>query len=208
MQEDKAVEVYNPQDHLPAAQASPYEMLLRQSKKMGTVATKAFQGLKTVLNSDLPMPIASQPKAKTRSLQQINHIKRLVKRSNQVIATARTVFPMTPFPHSIVVDRTKITIIKRDFFFTSRVISIQIEDILNVETGLGPFFGSLTIASRVMSTIDHFQINYFWRHDAIILKHIIQGYVIAKHNGIDTSQLGRKELIDTLLGLGHDSDKR
>lgn len=206
MQDEKAVELYNPQDNLPGTQPSPYDLLLRQSKKMGGVATKAFAGLKTALNTEVALP--GESTLKKRSLQQINHIRRLVKRSNQVIARASTVFPMTLFPDSIVVDRTKITIIKRDFFFTSRVISIQIEDILNVEAGVGPFFGSITIASRVMSTIDHFQINYFWRDDAITLKHIIQGYVIAKHNNIDTSGLSRKELVDTLIGLGHDSDKR
>jgi len=65
----------------------------------------------------------------------------------------------------------------------------------------------LTVASRVMSTIDHFQINHFWRNDAIRLKHIIQGYVIAQHNKIDTAHLSRKELIDTIVELGQDSNK-
>jgi hypothetical protein len=34
---------------------------------------------------------------------------------------------------------------------------------------------------------------------------MIQGYVIAQHNKIDTAHLSRKELIDTLIELGHDS---
>ncbi len=120
---------------------------------------------------------------------------------------ANTVFPLTLFPDTVVVDRTKVTITKRDFFWSSDVMSIRIEDVLNVSAGVGPFFGSLTIASRVMSTTDHFQINHFWRHDAIRLKHIIQGYVIAQHNNIDTAHLTKQELIDTLMELGSDSNK-
>lgn len=119
--------------------------------------------------------------------------------------SANTVFPITLFPDSVTVDRTKVTITKRDFFWTSDVMSIRIEDVLNVSASVGPIFGSLTIASRVMSTIDHFKINHFWRNDAIRLKHIIQGYVIAQHNNIDTAHLTRAELVETLRELGHDS---
>jgi len=57
-----------------------------------------------------------------------------------------------------------------------------------------------------MSTIDHFQINHFWRNDAIRLKHIIKGYVIAQHNNIDTAHLSKDELTETLLELGIDSN--
>lgn len=133
-------------------------------------------------------------------------LKKTVYRSHEVLMTANTVFPITLFPDSVTVDRTKVTITRRDFFWSSNVLSIRIEDVLNVQVSVGPFFGSLTIASRVMSTVDHFQMNHLWRNDAIRLKHIIQGYVIAQHNNIDTSHLNRKDLVDTLIELGHDSN--
>jgi hypothetical protein len=199
----------------PMSQPSPYDLLIRQSKKMGAVATRAFGGVRGLLYKELQEPAAATSNLidnlsivkHDKSLQEAKNLRKIVKKSSQVLAAVRTVFPMTIFPHSIVVDRSKITIIKRDFFWTSRVISIQIEDILNVESGIGPFFGSLTIASRVMSSVDHFQINYFWRGDAIFLKHLIQGYVIAKHNKIDTSELTPEEMIETLTDLGEDSDR-
>ncbi len=132
-------------------------------------------------------------------------LKSIVSKSHEILMSANTVFPITLFPDSVTVDRTKVTITKRDFFWTSDVMSIRIEDVLNVSASVGPIFGSLTIASRVMSTIDHFKINHFWRNDAIRLKHIIQGYVIAQHNNIDTAHLTRSELVETLRELGHDS---
>jgi hypothetical protein len=215
MKDEESIRANNLMGNVPpTTRPSTYELLVRQSKKMGMVATKAFGDLKHLLNQDIVMPPAAEEMIHNlalikhrKSLQQASDLRKIVKKSSQVLASARTVFPMTPFPHTIIVDRSKVTIIKRDFFWTARVISIQIEDILNVESGVGPFFGSLVVASRVMSSVDHFQINYFWRSDAIYLKHLIQGYVIAKHNQIDTRQLSKEEMLETLTGLGEDSDR-
>lgn len=135
----------------------------------------------------------------------VANLKKVVAQAHEVLASANTVFPLTLFPDTVFVDRTKITIIRRNFFWSSDVMSIRIEDVLNVSASVGPLFGSLTIASRVMSTTDHFQIDHFWRNDAAHLKHIIQGYVIAQHNNIDTAHLTKDELVETLRELGHDS---
>ncbi len=56
-----------------------------------------------------------------------------------------------------------------------------------------------------MNSTDHYNVNYFWRKDAEYLKQIIQGYVIAQHNAIETKHLSRSDLVDTLLELGRDS---
>jgi hypothetical protein len=139
-----------------------------------------------------------------KSPHRSKELKRMIRRSNDVLASATTVFPFDLFPDSIVVDRTKVTITKRNFFWSEQVMSIRIEDVLNVSVASGPFFGALTIASRVMSTEDHFTTRFFWRKDAAHLKHIIQGYVIARHNRIDTKHLSRDNLIKTLEELGQD----
>lgn len=145
-------------------------------------------------------PIKSE-KAKKDSRSRLNKV---LEQSHEILAGANTVFPITLFHDTVFVDRTKVTIIKRNFFWSEDVVSIRIEDVLNVAASVGPLFGSLTIASRVMSTVDHFQINYFWRSDAVHLKHIIQGYVIALHNKLDIDHLTKDELINTLQELGHD----
>lgn len=197
---------------------STYDLLVRQSKKLGSVATKTFNDIKTVLNYEIPLPPANQliksmtghkPKpARRADAQDIAELKKMVKKSHEVLAKASTVFPVTLFPDDVILDRMKITIIKRDFFWSSSVISIQVRDILNVSTNVGPLFGSLSIASRVMNSIDHFEINYLWRGDAERLKNMIQGYAIAKHSNIDTDHLSKSELVDMLTDLGNDTDKR
>ena len=198
---------------------SPYELLLRQNKKLGKFATAAFRGVRTVLNQEIPLPSKEQflqtltltPRQKEQispEVSKIDALKKEVRRSHEVLASARTVFPMKLFPDRVILDRTKITIVRRDFFWSSNVVSIRVEDVLNVVCGTGPLFGSISISSRVMNSIDHFEINFLWRSDATQLKNLIQGYVIAKHNKINTNELSRKELMETISELGRDSDTR
>lgn len=200
-----------------------YNFLLRLSRQLGSVATASsfINDVKSFMNQEIPLPTAHQllgtpfqqrtmgriGLAQEGAKEKAEDLKKLVAQSHEVLMTANTVFPITLFPDTVTVDRTKVTITRRDFFWSSDVMSIRIEDVLNVTATVGPLFGSLTVASRVMSTIDHFKINHFWRTDAIRLKHIIQGYVIAQHNKIDTAHLERGELIDTLMELGHDSNR-
>jgi hypothetical protein len=219
MDDEELLRKNNLSDSASPPQLSTYDRLMRQSKKLGRVATSTTRAIRNILTQEIQLPsselfksITSQgepvTQQKQKELNDIDQLKRTVQKSNQVLASTRTVFPLTLFPDSIIVDRTKISIIKRDFFWTSNVISFQIEDILNVSCAVGPLFGSLTVASRVMSTIDHFNINYLWRNDAIFFKDLIQGHIIAKNNKLETEHLSVKETIDALCELGKDSGRR
>ncbi len=220
-------QISDPQSSRKTQLRSPwtYNFLLRLSRRLGSVATASsfLHDMRSFMSQEIPLPTAHQlfttpiqrhsanaaDKKKTMQQQEkekAEDLKKIVAQSHEMLLSANTVFPVTLFPDTVTVDRTKVTITRRDFFWSSDVMSIRIEDVLNVTATVGPLFGSLTVASRVMSTIDHFKINHFWRADAIRLKHLIQGYVIAQHNKIDTAHLSRKELIETLLELGHDSN--
>ncbi len=193
------------------------ELVTKSYQRVGQLATRTDHGIRAFLAQEVTLPqpdllrqrvkdIVQQP-VQLEALYLMDHLDDLettIFRSNEVLASAKTVFPLTLFRDDIVVDRTKITITKRDFFFTSQVMSIRIEDVLNVKVALGPFFGSVTIVVRVLSSEDHHTINFLWRKDAIHLKHIIQGYIIAQHNQIDISHQTKQELTQTLSRLGHD----
>jgi len=213
------------------SQSAPrnYNFLLRMSRRLGNVATQSsfIHDVRSFMNQEITYSSPSRwldsgiamlrgnraeqateaSKAEQAETKKEKDLKKIVTQSHEILMSANTVFPITLFPDTVTVDRTKVTITKRDFFWSADVMSIRIEDVLNVSASVGPLFGSLTVASRVMSTIDHFQINHFWRSDAIRLKHIIQGYVIAQHNNIDTAHLKKEELIETLLELGVDTNK-
>jgi hypothetical protein len=217
MNDKELIGMLNPLDSGPPDRTRTYELFVRQSKKkLGLVATRAFHDMKHILHHEFALPRAGHflnnfPKmsqsVKQRELEAAVALKKAVKKSHEVLAIVRSVFPVTLFPDSIVVDRTKITLTQRSFFWTSNTISFQIEDVLNVSCGIGPMFGSLTIASRVMSSVDHYQISYLWRDDAIFLKHLMQGHIIAKNNKLETDHLTVEEMIETLCELGIDSER-
>jgi len=122
--------------------------------------------------------------------------------SHDVLARARTVFPFTLFPSTLTVDRTKLTIAHREFLKAAEVISIRIEDILNIRATIGPLFGSIQIDSRFYDSSKPYTLNYFWRVDVLKIKRIVQGYVIAKKEGVDCSPLATNELASKLDELG------
>lgn len=122
--------------------------------------------------------------------------------SQDVLARVQTVFPLTLFPDTLTVDRTKISITRRNFFKVGEVISIQIEDILNITATVGPVFGCIKILTRFFNPEKPYVVDHFWRKDALKIKRIVQGYLIAMHNNIDCSALSNKELAKTLDELG------
>ena len=196
-------------------QLSPYQLLLRQSRKMGEAASRSYDLTRNFLQQDvsaLAPKALRTPRSDTRAAPQRDTLRqshrklnKIVAHSHDILAHAKTVIlPTNLFPDTVVVDRNKVTIKRQTFFWSSEVISIRIEDILNIAVALGPLFGSITISSRVMNSTDHYEIDYFWRRDAIHLKHIIQGYMIAVHNDIDTSHMDKDELIASLTELGHE----
>lgn len=193
----------------PQKSLSPYELLMRQSKKLGRAATKTYDVTREFLKQDIsslkPTTRAKPRTNTTDDAKSVRKLDKMVAQSKEVLASAQTVIlPNNLFPDTVVVDRQKVTINQKTFFWSSNILSIHIEDILNVSTSTGPLFGSLTISSRVMNSTDHYVINYFWRSDAIRLKRIIQGYMITVHNGVDTSHMPKEELIEKLNELGHD----
>ncbi len=142
------------------------------------------------------------------SSQQVKEAKKelteAIRGSHQILISASTVFPFTLFPDTVTIDRAKLTITHRTFFQVSEVMSIRIEDILNVTAQTGPLFGSLHIVSRIMSPDKPYHINFLWRDDALKLKRIMQGYIIAMQNNIDCTPLNSKELSKLLNQLGKD----
>ncbi|HTE21906.1 MAG TPA: hypothetical protein VK674_02590 [Candidatus Limnocylindria bacterium] len=125
-----------------------------------------------------------------------------ITKSREVLVSATTVFPFTLFPDAVTLDRAKLTIAHREFFAVGEVVSIRIEDILNVMADVGPFLGSLKIFTRFFSTDKPYQVSFLRRQDALRIKRILQGYIIAIQKKIDCSALPTPELARMLDDLG------
>lgn len=138
---------------------------------------------------------AQKHKAKEELIQAVGD-------SHDVLFRAKTVFPFTLFPDTLTVDRTKLTITHRDFFKVAEVLSIRMEDILNITANVGPFFGSVKISTRFFDPGKPYEVYYLWRDDALKIKRIVQGMLIAKQEGVDSSALSTQELSENLDKLG------
>lgn len=134
--------------------------------------------------------------------EQAKKLSEVVKRSHEVLASAQTVFPFTLFPDTVTVDREKLTITRRMFFKVAESMSIRIEDILNVTADVGPIFGSLKISTRFFDPHKPYDVKYLWREDAVKLKAVVQGYIIALQKQIDCSSLSTNQLAKMLSDLG------
>jgi hypothetical protein len=122
--------------------------------------------------------------------------------SNDVLLRVQSVWPLMLFPSTITLDRAKITITERDFFSAGEILTIRVEDILNVTAQVGPFFGSVKITTRFFNPEKPYVVYKLHRSDALRLKRIVQGYLIAMQKKIDCSKLTTKELTRTLDELG------
>ncbi len=124
-------------------------------------------------------------------------LKSLRKSSEDKLLIVDAVFPFDLFPDRIVIDRAKVTVIKRNFFFSEQKSSISTEDLLNVEMGLGPFFGTIKLHSRFF--VDGSQeVKFLWRKDARLVERILQAIVIARQHGIDVAKIPSEDLFAEL----------
>ena len=151
--------------------------------------------------SPQPAPHQTHEEARQQLQQEIGN-------SNEVLIHATAVFPFNLFPDSITIDRGKLTITKRTFFGVAEVMSVRIEDLLHVNANVGPFFGSLKISNRFFDAKKPYQVNYLWREDALRIKRILQGYIIATQKQIDCSSFGTRELAKMLDELGQSSTEQ
>lgn len=154
-----------------------------------------------------PLSATPQPQQQTRAEAE-SKLRQAVGGSREVLVSATTVFPFTLFPDTITIDRTKMTIAHRTFFQVAEVSSFNVDDILNVAANVGPFFGSLSITTRFFEGENKpCEVKYLWREDALRIKRILQGYVIAVQKRIDCSHFSRDELVRMLNQLGGSEDR-
>ncbi|HSH55832.1 MAG TPA: hypothetical protein VK983_03330 [Candidatus Limnocylindrales bacterium] len=146
-------------------------------------------------------PMAGE-RATPDKVEAARELERVVGASSDVLVRASTVFPLTLFPDTVSVDRTKLTITHREFFKAAEVLSISLADILNVTATVGPFFGSIVISTRFFDPGRPYVVDHFWRADALRIKRIAQGFIIARQKDIDTSVLSTPELSQLLDELG------
>ena len=197
---------------------------MKSIKYFEKIPVDPFEAVKRALIKDgyIPKPPA-EPKAPemTKEGKPINNKKRvkhphelvdLEKQSHEVLFKKDTVFPFILFPNTIILDRTQLTIIHRTFFRVAKISSVRIQDILTTDVNVGPFFGSLRVATRFFvnqdtedgrgTEIKAPSINFLWKHDALEIHKLLQGFIVATQDEIDISETPTSELKELLRSLG------
>jgi hypothetical protein len=133
--------------------------------------------------------------------QNNNLVAGLVRRSNRILSTVSShKFPFDFFPDTINVEEGRITIITRDFFFSSQVHSVDLKDISNIFINMTPFFAQLVIVSKTFRE-NEIKIDNLYKSQAIFTRRIIEGLRIFESKQVDTSNYTKAELIAKLQEL-------
>lgn len=125
----------------------------------------------------------------------------LVRKSNRILASIYSHrFPVDFFPDSINIEEGRVTVITRNFFFTSEIHSVDIKDITNIFINMVPFFAQLVIVSKTF-TENEIRIKNLWRNQAVFARRIIEGLRTFEQKQIDTSTYTVPELLAKLQEL-------
>jgi hypothetical protein len=129
-----------------------------------------------------------------------NLVAGLVEKSNRILASISSVFPFDFFPDTVNVEEGRITVIVRDFFYSSQVHSVDIKDISNVFINMAPFFAQLVIVSKTFAQ-NQIKIKFLRKNEAIFARRMIEGLRVFESKQIDTSIYTKEELITKLKEL-------
>jgi hypothetical protein len=133
------------------------------------------------------------------ALQALN---RAVWDSNEILVTATTIGKL--HKDTLTLNRAKLFAEKRSPLGAVDDMSVRIEDVLNISGTLGPISGTIKIATKFNTPGTPYSIGPFHRKDALKLKRIIQGYVIALQRNIDLNMVPTDALIERLYEIGED----
>jgi hypothetical protein len=125
----------------------------------------------------------------------------LVEKTSKCLIKVSTVFPFDFFPDFITVDANQVNIVIREFFWSERRHSIHIRDILDIFVDTSLFFSTIRITDKSY-TADSTEIKFLKRKDAIKLRSIIQGLIVAHRSQLDLSKIEPHELLPQILELG------
>ena len=121
---------------------------------------------------------------------------------------AQSVFPFTLFPDTIIIDTTKISISKKQLFATEFISTIPLKDLGDVTVQTVLFLGTISIkympqsSSPGMNEPIDVKIANLKRADAIKVKNILKGALVAKAEEIDIARLSPEEVEEVLHKFG------
>lgn len=173
----------------------------KSRQRAGPVMTKKVTPRQIQVSQKAAQGLPPELQIYLKKMNTEERLKSLVHQSNDVLFKCKTVFPFDFFPDTLIVDKTKVNIINKIFFFSEAVHSIPIKNIKDVEVETNVFFATMNIIPDVylgQTTC----INYLPKSDALEARRIIQGLVLCKRENIDITSLDANEIKTMLENAG------
>lgn len=149
-------------------------------------------------------------KTEAKTQEQTRHkLENMANRHDIEILRIKGVFPFDLFPDTLIIDTTKVTIVKSQMFATENIITIPLKDLADVHIQTALFLAGLTIAympqasSPGMLKPEEEQIACLKRSDAIRAKNIMKGIMVAQAEEIDIAKLSPEEVFALIEKIGH-----
>lgn len=143
-----------------------------------------------------------------KKAENIERIKTITDRQDIEMFHVKSVFPYTLFPDTIIIDTTKISIAKKQLFATEYVTTIPLKDLSDVNLQTFLFLGTIILKympqanSPGMNEAVEARISNLKRDDAIKIKNILKGALVAKAEEIDITVLSPQEIVKVLHRFG------
>jgi hypothetical protein len=132
--------------------------------------------------------------------QEILKLEELVKETETVIYQLSSVFPFQLFPDKIIIDKSKVTIVRKEIFF-KRVFPILIENIKTVKVSRGLLFAAMEFEITGYEENPR-PVTFFWPGEATKAKQYIFGLIQAKKGGVDLAKLTTVQIKKRLEEIG------
>lgn len=148
--------------------------------------------------------IKEEPKEKAKSpgaSETRQKLEEFIESSSEVLFNVKAVYPFDLFPDEVRVDRNQIHILVREFFWSMRIHSIRIENIIEIFLDMGPFFATLNITEESFGK-NVVNVKYLPKERAKKLRRIIQGLMVVKKQKVSLEPLGKVEVIEKLEQIG------
>ena len=134
-------------------------------------------------------------------MKKTEKLTKLAQMSNDILFRCHTVFPFDFFPDTVIVDKTKVNFIIKEFFLSEIVHSIMIKNIKDIQVESSAFFAKIIIIPDVYLG-QAITVSYLSKSGAQEARRVIQGLMLCYKEGIDISDLDASEIKNKIETAG------
>jgi hypothetical protein len=204
IKESRKSKAENPQNELPPSfEGDPddIESLITPEDTYKNIRGKLRLDQSSMTPKETPKTKTPAPKETAAVRTPAQKMEDIANKSDTVLLKVSTVWPFTIFKNDIIIDPYKVNIVYREFFWSEHIHSIMVRDILDVIVETSVFFATLKIVDQgyTANTVD---IEYLKRDEALKVRKIIQGLIIAHRQALDLSGINSSNIKDHVDQMG------